>query len=48
MDLVRFQYEEVSLDVRSVLMRNTISLTRVKNQEKVQVLLHGVDVGNKE
>ena len=31
-----------------VLMRNMISLIRVKNREKVKALLIGVDVGNVE
>ena len=31
--------------MKSVL-KNRISLMRVKNQEKVKALLHGLDVGN--
>ena len=49
MALVGFQYEPVSLDANSsFLMRNGISLIRVKNQEKVKALLNGVKVGNVE
>ena len=45
--LVEFQCEPVSLDVNKVFfMKNRISLIGMKYQEKVKVLLNGVDVGN--
>ena len=40
--LIRLFLEQI------VLMRNMISLIRVKNREKVKALLIGVDVGNVE
>ena len=36
------------MQMKSVLMRNKISLIRVKSKEKVKALLNGVDVANGE
>ena len=47
MALVGFQYEPVSLKANEVCFeKNRIFLVQVKNQEKVKVLINGVDMGN--
>ena len=47
MALVGFQYEPVSLKANEVCFeKNRIFLVQVKNQEKVEVLINSVDMGN--